>query len=246
MAKKDIYFAKESPQMLDAYKKARDTFKYFWREIWWERRRIVPGLNFACVKVLFCQGLDSESLIEEHMWINNIDFDGVSVKGVLINQPQELTNVKTGDTVEVPVCEITDWMFAINGKAYGGFTVQAMRAEMDKKARKQHDKAWGVKFDEPNEIQVAYEQDKHPENLIEHPMCKNMSDSLEDFLTQYPNELTQKDEQGYTMLHREVIAGNKACVDILIQMGADVTAKTNSGYTAADFAKMMSWEHISI
>ena len=244
MKKNDVYFADESPQMLDAYRKAQSTFKYFWREVWWERRRIVPGLNFACVKMKFHQEHSSGSPVVEHMWINDIDFDGIHVKGFLVNQPDVLTNIKEGDFVEIPLCEISDWLFAIEKKAYGGFTIQVLRAAMDKKDRKKHDKAWGLKFGEPDRIQVVFEEDKHPENLIEHPMSKNMGESLKEFLTQHPNELTQKDEFGYTMLHREAIAGNKTCVEILLHMGADITAKTNSGHTASDFAKKMEWEHL--
>jgi len=63
-------------------------------------------------------------------------------------------------------------------------------------------------------------------------------------LIQHPDELTRKDENGYTMLHWENIAGNKSCVEVLLQMGADSNATTNNGYTASDFAKKLEWEHI--
>lgn len=36
-----------------AGERARKTFKYFWRELFWERRRIIPTLDFAMVKVPF-------------------------------------------------------------------------------------------------------------------------------------------------------------------------------------------------
>jgi uncharacterized protein YegJ (DUF2314 family) len=38
------------PEMQRAYEQARDTFRYFWREIAWDRRRIVPALEMAAVK----------------------------------------------------------------------------------------------------------------------------------------------------------------------------------------------------
>lgn len=244
MEKDEIYYVEESPQMLDAYKMAQSTFKYFWRELWWEYRRIVPALNLACVKVKFQQEQPNGSPIIEHMWIDDIDFDGIHIKGFLLNNPDELTNYKEGDFVEIPICEISDWLFAINNKAYGGFTIQVLRAEMNKKEQKKHDQAWGLDFGDPAHIQVVYEQDKNPENLVEHPMCQNMGEGLKEFLTQNPSELTKKDEDGYTMLHRETVAGNKACVELLLEMGADRDAKTNSGYTASDLAKIMQWEHL--
>ena len=46
------------------------------------------------------------------------------------------------------------------------------------------------------------------------------------------------------MLPREAIAGNGTCVEILLQMGAAVDAKTKSGHTAFDFANKMNWEHL--
>jgi uncharacterized protein len=37
-------FDNSDPEMQRAYENARATFRYFWREIAWERRRIVPAL----------------------------------------------------------------------------------------------------------------------------------------------------------------------------------------------------------
>jgi ankyrin repeat protein len=146
--------------------------------------------------------------------------------------------------VEILLGDVSDWLVARGGKTYGGFTIQLMRKSMDKKERKNHDQAWGLDFGDPDTIQVVYEQDQHPENLIEHPMSKNMRESLEEFLTQHPDELTKSDEFGYAMLHRETIAGNKSIVDVLLEKGAQRDTKTVKGHTAADFAKMLGWDHI--
>lgn len=235
---KNSILTEETPQMEEAFKKAQENFKYFWRELSWEYRRIVPALGFCCVKVAFHQ----EGVVPEFMWLTHIDFDGFTVKGELINDPNELTNIKAGDVVEIPLEEICDWMFTSNNEVMGGFTVQVMRSEMDKKARKAHDKAWGLKF--TDEVLLVSGQKKHPENLIEHPMSINMKDKMKEMLTQYPEELTRTDEVGYTLLHKEVIAGNKTCVEALLAMGADVNAKTNNGYTALDFAEKFKWTHI--
>src|SRR5215475_5658454 len=45
-----------NPEMQRAYESARATFRYFWREVAWERRRIIPGLDLACVKAPFSDG----------------------------------------------------------------------------------------------------------------------------------------------------------------------------------------------
>ena len=81
MSDNKIFKAKgDSPEMIAAFEKAQKTFKYFWREISWEERRIVPALDFACVKVVFSQemGRNTEPIVE-HMWINDISFDVAAI-----------------------------------------------------------------------------------------------------------------------------------------------------------------------
>ncbi|KRD12630.1 hypothetical protein ASE21_01620 [Flavobacterium sp. Root901] len=244
MEQTTIFFADgENPKMIEAFKKAQETFKYFWRELSWEYRRIIPGLDVACVKVAFTQDINGETVVE-HMWINDVNFDGDTIYGVLVNQPNDLTNVNNGDEVQIPVNQISDWLFAIDGKTYGGYTIQAMRSEMSNDERKDHDEAWGLDFGDFNDILVVNEQKEKPENLIEHPMSKNMKQSLIDFVKNNPEEITAKDELGYTFLHRETIAGNLTSIEILLEAGADKNAKTVSGKTPLDFAKQLNWEHL--
>lgn len=80
------------------------------------------------------------------MWVNDVYFDGERVCGVLVNDPNALSNVKNGDEVAVSLEQISDWMFAIEGKTYGGFSVQAMRKAMSQSERAKHDEAWGLNF----------------------------------------------------------------------------------------------------
>ncbi|MBC9931798.1 DUF2314 domain-containing protein [Chitinophaga qingshengii] len=246
MSESIVFFAEgDSPEMLDAAAKAQATFKYFWRELSWEHRRIIPGLNVACVKVPFAQqfpGDDKPTV--EHMWINDISFDGDNIYGILINDPNSLTNVSNGDEITVPLNQISDWLFAIDDRAYGGFTIQAMRAGMTEEERQDHDEAWGLEFGDYNRILVVNKEEENPENLVEHPMSKNMKPSFVDFLQQNPGELNSADEAGFTLLHKESIAGNLSIVEVLLQQGADTSKQTQSGKTALDFAKQLKWEHL--
>ena len=257
--KSPIFWADgNDPKMIEAFKNAQKTFKYFWRELSWEQRRIVPALDIACVKIAFTQETE-EGAIVEHMWINEVVFDGENVMGVLINDPEELTNISNGDAVKVPLTQISDWLFAITKhnpesellkisppkpRVYGGFTIQIMRSEMTDKERKEHDSAWGLDFGDYNEVLLVYEQKEKPENLIEHPMSKNTKENLKEFLKENPKEITGADENGVTILHKETISGNKNSVEVLLAAGADKNAKTNRGETALDLAKKMRWEHI--
>src|SRR5271163_4666279 len=82
------------PEMQRAYENARATFRYFWREIAWERRRIVPSLDLACVKAPFSDGERAEPSQDhpdvEQMWLGEINFDGQFVSGQLLNAPNWL------------------------------------------------------------------------------------------------------------------------------------------------------------
>lgn len=119
-----------------------------------------------------------------------------------------------------------------------------MRSDMSAQERKEHDKAWGLEFGDYNETLIVSQQKEYPENLEEHPMSKNMREKLIEFIKDNPDELTHADEEGYTLLHRETIAGNKTSVEVLLAAGMDKDAKTNQGYTALDFAAKLDWQHI--
>ncbi|MGB1219168.1 MAG: DUF2314 domain-containing protein, partial [Flavobacteriales bacterium] len=40
---KEIFYAQQDEKMKEAYIQAQQTFKFFWRELYWEYRRIVPA-----------------------------------------------------------------------------------------------------------------------------------------------------------------------------------------------------------
>ncbi len=179
------------------------------------------------------------------MWVNDVYFDGERVCGVLVNDPNVLSNVKNGDEVAVPLEQISDWMFAIEGKTYGGFSVQAMRKAMSQSEHAEHDEAWGLNFGDPDVVLVAYEQQEHPQNLTEHPMSVNTKKNFEEFLRGYPDEITRTDDEGHTMLHHEAIAGNRTRLELLLAKGADKNAKNIHGKTALDYARALGWDHVA-
>ena len=239
-----FYADGEDEAILKAFEQARKSFRYFWRELYWERRRIVPALSFACVKVAFSQELNGSTEVE-HMWVNDVYFDGERVCGVFVNDSNVLSSVKNGEQVSVPLEQISDWMFAIEGKTYGGFSVQAMRKAMSQSERAEHDEAWGLNFGDPDVVLMAYEQQEHPQNLTEHPMSVNTKENFEEFLRGYPDEITRTDDEGYTMLHHEAIAGNLTRLELLLAKGADKNAKNIHGKTALDYARALGWDHVA-
>lgn len=243
---KKVFYAPSSQSMEEAILLAQQTFNYFWRELYWEFRRVVKAHDLSVVKV-YCEQTfkGSEEPVVEHLWINEVNFDGEIISGILLNSPNQLTNISEGDRVEVAVNQISDWMFVIHGITYGGFTIHLLRSQMSAHEREVHDKAWGLYFGDYNHINKVYEEDEHPENLIEHPMSINMAEQVNAYFDADPEGVTSADENGLTMLHHEAIAGNKTIVDILFKRGAGKNAKTNSGKTAYDYAKLLNWEHLT-
>ncbi|WP_423736035.1 DUF2314 domain-containing protein [Chitinophaga caseinilytica] len=240
-----FYTNGDSPVMLQAIAKAQETFKYCWRELSWEARRIVPALDLAYVKIAFVQpsGVPGKPKVE-YMWVADIGFDGDLIYGTLINSPGIVNNVAKGDAVEAPLNQLCDWLFASNDTPYGGFSIQVLRSEMDDDERDAHDEAWGLDFAEPDTVFVVRDEETDPAAQEEHPMSINMKDSLRDFLQKNPAEAGKADEEGFTMLHREAIAGNRSTVEALLQAGADKSARTRSGKTALDFARQLNWQHL--
>jgi uncharacterized protein len=256
---KVFMFDNDDPAMQAVYEKARATFRYFWREVAWERRRIVPGLDLACVKAPFSDGerhVSAGNPEVEHIWLDEVDFDGRFVSGVLLNAPNWLKTVKAGDSARIPLGEINDWMYAISGEVYGAFTVNLIRAQMGRRERKEHDEAWGLNFGDPHTIRIVPEP-KQSGGLLkslfggrgngeigEHPMSEVMAPSLKERLEQDPSMLHGKDERGFTLLHQQALAGSSATVKILLECGADPNARTVHGMTPLQLARSLGWERV--
>jgi uncharacterized protein YegJ (DUF2314 family) len=238
------------PQMKQAYEAAQRSFKYFWRELSWERHRIVPGLNLSVIKLPFTDGPRTDGHPDyEHMWIGEVDYDGATLSGRLLNSPNWLRSVQEGDSVRVPFSHLTDWMMAAEGRAYGGFTVNLMRAGMARTERQQHDDAWGLDFGDPAsvriEIQSGTDAPSSPEVFHDHPMCINMLPGIESQLRQNAAIASSKDNRGWTLLHFEALAGNFGVVRLLVKYGADPSAKTPDGRDASALARGIGWTEIA-
>ncbi|NWK57632.1 DUF2314 domain-containing protein [Verrucomicrobiaceae bacterium N1E253] len=249
------------PEMSQASLKAQSTIKILWRELSWERRRIIPALDMACIKACFS---DEEGGQVEHMWIDEVDFDGVSYRGVLLNTPNWLTSVQAGDEVCVDPKYISDWMYAIDGKVYGAYTVNLIRSRMSRQERSAHDEAWGYDFGLPNQISLfdghstskpsdgflrrfrrsAPDTNSDSEEYPEHPMSINMTESYASGVSEDPSMINNQGLHGWTFLHIEAAAGNLAQVEVLLNHDADKTIRSEHGHLAVDLARYFKWDKV--
>lgn len=261
MSDPQIYwFDGDDPEMAAASRRARDGFRYFWRELSWEYRRIVPGLDLASVKVAFSDPLPPGSLekpMVEHMWLGEVMFDGRQVRGRLLNSPNKLTSVAEGDQVAVAFERVGDWMYALSGRVYGAFTVNLLRSRMSPAERRAHDRAWGFDFGDPEDIQLVpvwgtkvgvmgrlFGKSAVADPDAEHPMSVNMGSSLQAALEQDASLLSQRNEDGFTMLHHLALGGSADGVRIALEFGADRTARTVHELRPIDLAQSMGWPRV--
>lgn len=266
MAEQPIYaFNDHSEEFQAAIAQAQATFKFLWRELSWEARRIVPALEFAAVKMSFPVFSDDTQAPEiENMWINNIDFDGTTLTGDLLNEPQWATGFTVAQRVSLPFRSLNDWMYVSLGHVYGGFTIDVMRSHMDEAERAEHDEAWGLDFGEPGTIELVPAANDPAAGVLsrtldtaedqlalkaleagDHPMAVNMEEKVEEGLRAYPGMVTDTDEEGWLLLHREALAGNYPVVRALLRHGADASARTAEGLTPAQLAEAGGWERLA-
>jgi uncharacterized protein YegJ (DUF2314 family) len=247
------------PEMQRACENARASFRYFWREVAWERRRIIPALTLACVKAPFSDGEPKRSArgtpSVEHMWLSEIDFDGRLISGVLLNSPNTLKSVKKGDSAQLPLSQISDWMYAIGREVFGAYTVNLLRSRMERRELEGHDRAWGLNFGDPKNIRVIPEPNKgggllktwfgkKPVNTQEHPMSEAMAVSLKEQLAKDGSLVYVKNDKGWTFLHQEALAGSAPTVKVLIDAGADPQALTDHGMTPLQLARTLGWDNV--
>ncbi|HFG6931514.1 TPA: DUF2314 domain-containing protein [Acinetobacter baumannii] len=232
--------------MILAFENAIGTFKYFWRELYWESRRIVSALELAYVKCAFIQENleDKNEPLIEYMWIDQVDFDGSTITGILLNEPYIIDNVQAGETVRLQFESIVDWMFLSNGTVHGAFTIQEYRKTLNASGRKEYDEAWGIDFGNPDEILLVYDQKNCPENLEEHPMCRSILEQFINIINTDPTIITEKDESGNQLLHREVIAGNYLFVQELLRLNVNKLVRNKQLMISLDLAHKMGWSNI--
>ncbi len=243
------------PELVRAAQAAHDNFRYFWREMTWEQRRIVPACEVAAVKARFTDesppgllsrffGRGGEPPVEQ-MWVGDVDFDGHTIHGRLLNQPRDIRSLSAGDAVRFPLERMTDWMYCIDGVVYGAYSVNVMRRRMNGAERREHDAAWGYEFGDPRSIVVVPAEWGHASPDDEHPMSKNMVPKLMEAVEEHRGEILDAAPDGWSQLHHMALGGNLSPVRVLLDAGADPTLKTPAGDTAADLASRLGWEDVA-
>lgn len=82
----------------------------------------------------------------EHMWLGDIAYDGLVLRGTLINRPVHLKNVHYGDRVVIHPNEVSDWLYSDNGKMVGGYTMRVLHSRLSPGEKKRFEEGLGMRF----------------------------------------------------------------------------------------------------
>lgn len=100
-----------------AIEKARQTLPAFFARL----KNPQPGDNRFQVKIRFPKPQGGG----EHIWAGDIVRNGDNISATIDNDPVHV-DLKRGQRVNVPVADITDWLYWRNGKMHGAVTVRAL------------------------------------------------------------------------------------------------------------------------
>jgi uncharacterized protein YegJ (DUF2314 family) len=142
-----IQVADDDSEMDAAMEAARASFGAAWNEIRNDRERPAPKFAAAMVKARFPDPKDPEQ--GEHLWIDEITYDGSAIGGVVASEPLDLPEPKLGDRVSFPLDRLSDWLIVEEGVAKGSYTVQLLRKRMSAVERAEHDARYPFRFVEP-------------------------------------------------------------------------------------------------
>ncbi|MEM0965383.1 MAG: DUF2314 domain-containing protein [Verrucomicrobiota bacterium] len=105
----------DDSQMEDAMSSARsslDTFRSAFRDGEGELYSIKVAIR------------DGDNI--EYFWLVDVEIQGTGFKGTLDNEPQIVSNVSFGDKVTAEGNDLSDWLYIIDGKMHGNYTIRVM------------------------------------------------------------------------------------------------------------------------
>lgn len=279
---------KQKQLIENASKLARSNFRYIWRERFWDMRRETPICQYMGILCTISEERENGEKVREQLWLTDILCDGKYVHGAIQANPNQLQTVPQGAFCAVPLDRIEDWLYVIDGRAYGGYTINVVRSTLSPADRATYDASWGYEFSNPlytekypkkKVVELPKEEEKEPEptkvfgivvssgkkkkkkeepvveeekseyddvNLAyDHPQALLRFETYKRSYTKGSMQVNNIDENGWTPLLNHTLAGNRHIVQLLVDAGADLSARTHHGHSAQELSKNMGWAQIS-
>ncbi|MFC0345562.1 YegJ family protein [Epilithonimonas hispanica] len=129
----------DDSEMNNAIEKAKSSIDQF-------RKAIISQnpnyYNFALKKRFKINDIDGE-----HIWISDIQYYKNKYYGLVDGIPISTKEVKLGDTIEVALEDISDWLYVYGNKVKGAYTTRVLRTRMTEKEKKEMDSLSGLIFE---------------------------------------------------------------------------------------------------
>jgi uncharacterized protein YegJ (DUF2314 family) len=103
-----------------------------------------PGTSRFAVKV----GLGPKGN-QEFFWIAPFSVSGDQLTGRLANEPERVEGYTKGQTITVPVAEVTDWMYFEGQRMKGNYSACALLTHEPPEARAEFARTYGKDCSEP-------------------------------------------------------------------------------------------------
>lgn len=124
-----IMMENDDPEMERAIQKARETYTAFVNAL----ENSTPEHQAFTFKMSFPTP-DGDG---EHMWVTDVQWDGVRFSGWVNNEPLDTTAVSFGDSVSALPQELSDWMYFDGNRVVGGYTLRVMHYQRSPEAQRQ-------------------------------------------------------------------------------------------------------------
>ncbi len=101
-----------------------------------------PDTHDFEIKAAFIDGEKAE-----HLWIDQVRWDGKVFHGRVNNQPLDVRSARLGQRVKIEPKDVSDWMFVKGDKLMGGFTTRVLYARLSPEEKAQFVKMAEFKID---------------------------------------------------------------------------------------------------
>lgn len=123
-ASENLWFTDEELAMQEAIQLAQNNFSSFKEDLIKDRQRIIPAIEESLIKYAF--ETENKDVPVEHMFLSDIFYDGSNIIGIIYSEPIYTESVQAGNSIIVDINQVTDWLYIIDGKTYGGYTFKYM------------------------------------------------------------------------------------------------------------------------
>ena len=101
-----------------------------------------PAYELFGVKIKF-----DDQYGRKYVWLVNVTLKDREFTGSQLSLTDSSRKFHRGDTISVPMDEISDWSYVDHGKLVGGYTMRVMRDRLPKQERDRLEEKLGFQFD---------------------------------------------------------------------------------------------------